>query len=468
MSWVGAWTLAGLLSATAAPQHQAWTTRLEFRTADRLSSTAAPSAAGDGSGTTVRVDSAGLRIVVTDSEVRGLALAYATVAAWLPGGTMVRAYEPTEGMPDLGPPGSAQVHREGVWVRYRRHYVRYSWPGLAEQVLELPPDPSIRAVLPDGSVVASSRLPPPRELLGWTGGTAAPQTMHLLHLRRSETGAWSRDTVAVLDMRRRVLGVRFDDGTDDFPAAHYSTQPFGDFDLRYVVAAAGRVGVVRRNLPPGRVEIVEVAVPGGDTLWQRVLTLPPVPLPRQHVEAEIGALAAAVLDRTSPELAGRKAREALYAPTSFPPARAVVPTVSGELWIATHESADSMSVWYAVAREESERAPRRVLLPAWFQLGDATSTHVWGVRPPADGEPRQVLGLRLVPPRQPGRQPSILGHASRLPGGSVLREPAVSSSRLSARAGASPGGRRRSTTRRAPPSSRRISSRRPRSCGGCG
>lgn len=392
------------MSATAVAQHQAWTTRLEFRTAERLPAAAEPSGDGDGSGTTVRVDSAGSRVVVTDSEVRGLALADATVAAWTPDGTFVRAFEPPQGMPDLGPPRSAQVHHEGVWVRYRRHYVRYSWLGLAEQVLELPPDPSIWAVLPDGSVVASSRLPPPRELLGWTGGTAAPPAMPVLHLRRSETGAWSRDTVAVLDMRHRFLGIRFDDGTDDFPAAHYSTQPFGNFDLRYVVAGAGRVGVVRRNLAPGRVEIVEVAVPGGDTLWQRVLTLPPVPLPPQQVEAEVDALAAAVLDRVSPELAGRKAREALYAPPSFPPARAVVPTVSGELWIATHESADSMNVWYAVARGESERAPRRVLLPAWFQLGDATSTHMWGVRPSADGEPRQprqVLGLRLVPPRQP-------------------------------------------------------------------
>lgn len=162
----------------------------------------------------------------------------------------------------------------------------------------------------------------------------------------------------------------------------------------------------------------------GDTLWQRVLTLPPVPLPPQNVEAEVDALAAAVLDRISPELAGRKAREALYAPTSFPPARAVVPTVSGELWIATHESADSMNVWYAVARGESERAPRRVLLPAWFRLGDATSTHVWGVRPSADGEPRQPrqpLGLRLVPPRQPDVSPApnaarpgrVAGRASR-------------------------------------------------------
>ena len=52
---------------------------------------------------------------------------------------------------------------------------------------------------------------------------------------------------------------------------------------------------------------------------------------------------------------------------------------SGQVWLETHESMDTLRVWYSIDRGDTESLPRRVLLPDWFRVMDATDTHVWGV-----------------------------------------------------------------------------------------
>ena len=71
-------------------------------------------------------------------------------------------------------------------------------------------------------------------------------------------------------------------------------------------------------------------------------------------------------------------------------------TSSGHIWIQSHERRDSLSVWYSIERGDDESPPRRVLLPEWFQVFDATETHVWGVWKD-ELDINYVVGRRLVP-----------------------------------------------------------------------
>ena len=89
--------------------------------------------------------------------------------------------------------------------------------------------------------------------------------------------------------------------------------------------------------------------------------------------------------------------EALYKPDYLPAAEGrPIPTSSGEIWFRTHEIEDDLRVHYAVRRGDMDEPPRRVLLPDWLRLSDATETHVWGVRRDETEVP-QVVGRRLVP-----------------------------------------------------------------------
>ena len=69
---------------------------------------------------------------------------------------------------------------------------------------------------------------------------------------------------------------------------------------------------------------------------------------------------------------------------------------SGAIWLGTHERSDTLAACYVMERGRRAPPPRRVLLPGWFQLMDATETHVWGVRKD-ELDINYVVGRRLVP-----------------------------------------------------------------------
>lgn len=80
----------------------------------------------------------------------------------------------------------------------------------------------------------------------------------------------------------------------------------------------------------------------------------------------------------------------------LPAVKGLFTASSGQVWLLSHETANTMKVWYSVERGDDESPPRRVLLPDWFVLLDATDTHVWGVwRDELDIN--YVVGRRLVP-----------------------------------------------------------------------
>ena len=89
-------------------------------------------------------------------------------------------------------------------------------------------------------------------------------------------------------------------------------------------------------------------------------------------------------------------KSAIYAPEVLPALKVFYLTSSGHIWIQSHEEQDTLSVWYSLERGDSESPPRRVLLPEWFQVMDATDTHVWGVWKD-ELDISYVVGRRLVP-----------------------------------------------------------------------
>ncbi len=88
---------------------------------------------------------------------------------------------------------------------------------------------------------------------------------------------------------------------------------------------------------------------------------------------------------------------ALYRPEHLPAVTGPpVLTTSGEVWLRTAELSDTLRVHYVVRRGNVEDEPRRVLLPEWLRVSDATETHVWGIWWDSMDRPH-VVGRRLLP-----------------------------------------------------------------------
>lgn len=298
-----------------------------------------------------------------------------------------------------------QVASDGFWVSYPALHARFSNDGILQETVESPilDQADVRGVLDDHSMIAVGRLPPPTISLGWTGAEPVWRTQ-VLHVEKSD-GEWESEPIASVGWRNYWLGVRTDDGRPrPDPRGFFRGQPFPNRDIVYFNAAEGSVGIVVRDRDPGAVLIHEIGT-GGDTIRHRELSLPPVPQPARENEDAIQDLAQEILATSGTEApdsadraaARQQAIDALYLPTHRPAVYQASLTVSGELWLRSAEAFDSLVVWLVLPGGDSTRPPRRVLLPNWFRLRDATGTHVWGVRRYPEGE-SQVLGRRLVPP----------------------------------------------------------------------
>ena len=82
---------------------------------------------------------------------------------------------------------------------------------------------------------------------------------------------------------------------------------------------------------------------------------------------------------------------------SLPPRDPPVLAASNEIWVRTPQLLDTLRLYFAVPRGDPAALPRRVLVPEWLWVTDATETHVWGVRWDTLGAPH-IVGRRLVPP----------------------------------------------------------------------
>jgi len=386
----GGWlvlTAAAVLTSATAPlgASQSWTAAPDFEIV----------AEGDGGFDRVRrvrVSRDGLRVHVVEPLAR-------RITVWSPGGQILLRLEGEGQLRALGRPWDVRRLPDGFWAMYDRHFARLSDDGTVLEVLKAAMW-GTEAVLADRSVPAYDRLPSPAVMLGWTE-SKPPQ--HQAVLRYNGTGAdWTTDTIAMLDVRRMTLGIRFDNGSSPFPEAVFATQPFTDADLSYFDGDGGSVGVVQRNGAPGDVVVTEITALG-DTVWRRTLKLMPVPIRADRIEEAVQGVASSAAEgaqrvgRPISEATARALAEgALYLPDYLPAVTEALATTSGELWLRSAEVSDTLEVWYAVPRGDDVATPRRVLLPTWFQLRDATETHVWGLRYDEETKPR-VLGRRLFP-----------------------------------------------------------------------
>ena len=386
-------TSATVLISVTAPlaAGQSWTTAPDFEIVG-------PSDPGGDGGfdlvRRVRVSRDGLRVHVVEASAR-------RITVWSPGGQLLLRLEGEDQLRALGRPWDVRLLPNGFWAMYDRHFARLSDDGAVLEVLEHSMW-GVEAVLEDRGMLAYARLPSSAVMMGWREGEPPPKHQGVLHYSGTG-GAWTADTVAVVDVQNTTLGVRFDDGSSPNPTATFRAQPFTDADLSYLDGNRGVVGVVQRNRAPGEVVVTEITV-RGDTVWRRTLGLPPVPIPADLVEDTVQHLtrsAAATAQRLGHPITEATARqlaeEALHVPEYHAAVAEVRATTSGELWLRSPEVSDAPEVvWYAVPRGDDDAAPRRVLLPEWFQLRDATDTHVWGVRYDEEIAPR-VMGRRLAP-----------------------------------------------------------------------
>ena len=230
--------------------------------------------------------------------------------------------------------------------------------------------------------------------LGWLGGEPIGE-LPLLNVANVD-GRWAMDTVYVVDRRNRTLGIR-DPGGESPHAGLFTAQFFGDSDLYEFDPGTGTVLVVRRNTGVGVLEIVEVDA-AGDTVWHRRLTFAPLELDDERIEQSV-TLLAEVLSRGPGDISASNARdlasEALDTPEYLPAAVAVTVASSGQVWLRGWEERDTLRAWYSIDRGDMTSAPRKVLVPEWFQVMDATENHVWGVWTDSFDIP-YVVGRRLV------------------------------------------------------------------------
>lgn len=257
---------------------------------------------------------------------------------------------------------------------------------------------SVRLAPPrDGVYLGKATVPPGAEAgVGPFAADGPVQREPLLRVRRAESGEWlDPEPLLWLDISNRVMVAEYPDGRRFFGG-----QRFADHDQ--VRLEPGAAIVMRTKGGPGSVELIEVDG-AGDTVWHRHLQLEPRELSRESVDELLDEMVEgfAPFRIETGQMTRQQLRdifdEALYQPEYLPAAEGrPIPTSSGEIWFRTYEVEDGLRVHYAVRRGDMDQPPRRVLLPEWLRLSDATATHVWGTRRD-EMDVSRVVGRRLVP-----------------------------------------------------------------------
>ena len=347
----------------------------------------------------VRVDPERNRVVVADAST-------AQVSVWTPEGALTSLRgRAGEGLGAFGTAGSLFVEEDGtlsVMDGSGSRFAYFAADGEHTRT-QLGPGTSLEyeglsvALAPprDGVYLGIAAVPPAIEAgVGPFAEDGPVQSEPVLRVRRAETGEWlDPEPLLWLDIGNRFMVVEYPDG-----GVSFGGQFFADHDQ--VRFEPGSAIVMRTKGGPGSVELIEVDG-AGDTVWHRRLQLEPRELTPEMVDEVL----AEWLGIPGPPRAGRLTRqelrdtyyEALYKPEYLPAADGrPIPTASGEIWFRTHEVEDGLRAHYAVRRGDMDEPPRRVLLPEWLRVSDATETHVWGVQRDEMDVPH-VVGRRLVP-----------------------------------------------------------------------
>ena len=380
---------------------------------------ATPAVGGFGPVSHLRVSPDGERIHVLEPDASRL-------TAWTPDGRLLLEL----GGPGDDPGGFADPRRmhlgeAELCVRDRLRFSCFAGDGTLLRTVDLPPASvdhqgfrlRVGALLADGSFVGVPRIPVTVRL-GLSVNDPV-DSVPLLRTRRTGEG-WLHEPLFTLNFRGAILPVVVPPVAGYFLLAH----PYSTADRYVADPGAGTVLVARvmgRDLGPGEAELLEVSA-AGDTLWRRRLAFEPVGLTRDVHEATIDEVVrilgpegpVARLPRDASEdgelsflgtavpSGPRKSpprnliEDALGVPEHLPAVSDLVLASSGSIWLGTHERSDTLAAWYVMERGHRAPPPRRVLLPRWFRVMDATDTHVWGVWRD-EFDIHHVVGRRLVP-----------------------------------------------------------------------
>ena len=353
-----------------------------------------------------------LRVNPRDGQVFVLEAYDNRLSVWTPSG--VRLF--SVGRAGAGPgdfmmPYRVHFEDSRFYVRDQTKFTYFSYSGALLETVPNPPTSlgyqgfplKIDALTADGSFLGHPSMGRSVEL-GLLGDDAI-DSMPVFSIRESATG-WVRNVVYWRDIRNTTFALTYN-GWLTFPS-----QPFPVGDDYRLDPNAGTVLVSKvsgEHLAPGEAELFELSAVAdgarsvGDTVWRRRLAFDPMRLTPAMVEAAIDR----ILERNVHvdegedtvrvrESARGNVEKSIHVPEYLPTVKRLFTASSGQVWILSHETVDTLKVWYSVERGDDESPPRRVLVPDWFVLLDATDTHVWGVwRDELDIN--YVVGRRLVP-----------------------------------------------------------------------
>ncbi len=366
-------------------EQQVWSTQADIVVGGEPGSAAALSRLSS-----VEADASGTRIVVRQSQ---------RITVWDTASPQEPVFEfgPRDDTPPFGAPRRGVPDSTGFWIRYDGGWGRFAHDGRLLSSTPNPPDRWLQSItiLGDGSFLARERNPPLSRVFEWEERDPG-WYIAVAHLRLAE-GGWIVDTLGTYDSSGREFAVAIDGDRT------FSNQPFFDRDMLYFDSRNRVVGFIQRRGSDGEVRVVEIA-PGNDTILDARVPVRPVPLERERAEAAIeekmrevqGMLRQFGRDSLSTPQVRAIVEEELHIPDRLPLVTGVVPTASNEVWLRSSEPADSLAIWYAIDRANPSSPLRRVLLPEWFRLRDATRDHVWGLHRDARFA-GQVQGRRLVP-----------------------------------------------------------------------
>ena len=248
------------------------------------------------------------------------------------------------------------------------------------------------AMFEDGSFVVTPVVPS-RIIVGSMGDDPVDV---IPGLRVSPKGAsWTLDTLALISFRNWLVPFKL--AGDPTPAR--LRQEWVVPDSFRPDAPSGSVVLGRTQaLPPGTLELIEIAKTG-DTVWTRRVRLPPVPVEDHEVEAVVNRRASIFAswsgDSVPSPILRRRVRSALIVPEVWPVTYGIRLMRNGEIWFRPSRS-PTPGVWYAVRRGETDGPIRRITLPESFYPRDVTDTHVWGERVDELGV-QYIVGRRLIP-----------------------------------------------------------------------
>ena len=336
------------------------------------------------------------------------------LSVWTPSGARLFSVGRSgEGPGDFAMPYRVHFEDSRFYVRDQSKFTWFSYSGTLLETVPNPPTSlgyqgfpiRIHALTPDRSFLGRRSMGASLEL-GLFGDDPV-DSLPVFSVRESARG-WVRDVVYWYNLRNSSFALAHD-GMLTFPG-----HPFPVADQYELDPGAGTVLVSRvagEQLGAGEAELVELSAVAdgawavGDTVWRRRLAFEPIRLTPAMVEAAIDGIVETYVrvDEDGDtvrvlESARGNIEELIHVPGEYLPAVKGLSTASsGQVWILSHETVDTLNVWYSVERGDDESSPRRVLLPDWFVLMDATDTHVWGVwRDELDIN--YVVGRRLVPP----------------------------------------------------------------------